>query len=430
MFFSSFPFGEDIPGHGRPRAPPKERNTTKFYELLEVDKNASTQDIKRAYRKLAIKHHPDKGGDPEKFKEISRAYEVLSDPEKKNVYDELGEEGLEGGGAETDPSDIFDLFFGGRRPGRQQSKKKGDDIVSTIKVTLEQIYNGAPRRMAINKDVICKGCEGRGGPPEALITCKECDGSGVKVMIRQLGPMIQQTQGICTSCKGQGRSIEPSKRCKGCGGKGVCKERKILQIFIEKGVKNHHKIFFRGEADEKPGEIPGDVVLVVEQQEHEVFKRRGNDLFMTKKITLYEALCGFKFLLTHLDGRQLLIQGKPGEVVKPDAVMCVNGEGMPNHKNPFISGELYIVFDVEFPQSIPESLHAKFREILPQPEDTPMVDEDDPKVEHHVCETVTPEELRARQQQQRTQGPGEAYEEDDEEGHAGGGPQRVQCRQQ
>ncbi|CDJ47480.1 DnaJ domain-containing protein, putative [Eimeria brunetti] len=425
MYFSSFPFGEEIPGHGRPRGPAKERNTTKFYELLEVDKSASLQDIKKAYRKLAIKHHPDKGGDPEKFKEISRAYEVLSDPEKKSIYDELGEEGLEGGGAETDPSDIFDLFFGGRRRGRQQSKKKGEDIVSPINVTLEQIYNGAPRRMAINKDIICNDCEGKGGPADAFITCKECDGSGVKVMIRHLGPMIQQTQGICSACKGQGRSIENSKRCKTCGGKGVCKERKILQIFIEKGVKNHHKIVFRGEADERPGEIPGDVVL-----EHAVFKRRGNDLFMTKSITLYEALCGFKFLLTHLDGRQLLIQGSPGEVVKPDAVMCVKGEGMPCHKNPFIHGELYIVFDVEFPQKVPESLHAKLREILPQPENTPMVDEDDPKTEHHVCESVTPEELRARQQQQRTQGSGEAYEEDEDEGAQAGGPQRVQCRQQ
>ncbi|KAL8455560.1 hypothetical protein Emag_000689 [Eimeria magna] len=364
MFFGNFPFGDDLPGHGRSRGPPKERNTTKFYDLLEVDKNASIQDC------LV-------------FLGLACSYEVLSDPEKKRIYDELGEEGLEGGGAETDPSDIFDLFFGGRRPGRQQSKKKGEDIVSTIKVTLEQIYNGAPRRMAINKDVICKNCEGRGGPPEALITCKECDGTGVKVM-------------------------------------GFC---------LFPGVKNHHKIFFRGEADERPGEIPGDVVLVVEQQEHEVFKRRGNDLFMTKKITLYEALCGFKFLLTHLDGRQLLIKGKPGEVVKPDAVMCVKGEGMPNHKNPFISGELYIVFDVEFPASIPDSLHAKFAELLPQPEDTPMVDEDDPKIELHTCEFVSPEELRARQQQQRTQGSGEAYEEDDEDAHAGGA-QRVQCRQQ
>ena len=111
--------------------------------------------------------------------------------------------------------------------------------------------------------------------------------------------------------------------------------------------------YFFLKPDERPGEIPGDVVLVVEQQEHGVFKRRGNDLFMTKKIMLYEALCGFKFLLTHLDGRQLLIQGKPGEVVKPDAVMCVKGEGMPNHKNPFISGELYIVLMSSYPRPYP-----------------------------------------------------------------------------
>ncbi|PFH34118.1 putative DnaJ family chaperone [Besnoitia besnoiti] len=427
MYFSSFPFGDDMRGGPGPRrAGSKEKNNTKFYEILEVDRSASVADIKKSYRKLAIKHHPDKGGDPEKFKEISRAYEVLSDPEKRRIYDDHGEEGLEGGGAGADPTDIFDLFFGGgRRATRQASKKKGEDIVSAMKVTLEQMYSGATKRMAINKDVLCKSCNGVGGPADALTTCRDCDGHGVKIVTRQIGPMIQQTQSVCPACKGAGKMMDPSKRCKSCTGKGVVKERKILEIYIEKGAKNHHKVIFHGDADERPNEIPGDVIFILEQQEHAVFKRRGNDLFMTKKISLLESLCGYKFVLTHLDGRQLLIQSPPDTVTKPEAVQIIKGEGMPQQKNPFLKGDLFIVFEVEFPEHVSEADAKKLSQILPKPAEAVMVNEDDPNVEIHIAEPIDPDDLRTRQQTQRT---GEAYEEDDDDEHPG--QQRVQCRQQ
>ncbi|CBZ55092.1 DnaJ domain containing protein, related [Neospora caninum Liverpool] len=426
MYFGSFPFGDDMRGPGPRRGGSKEKNNTKFYEILEIDRTASVADIKKSYRKLAIKHHPDKGGDPEKFKEISRAYEVLSDPEKRRIYDDHGEEGLEGGGAGADPTDIFDLFFGGgRRMSRQTSKKKGEDIVSAMKVTLEQMYSGATKRMAINKDVLCKQCNGIGGPADALTTCPDCDGHGVKVVTRQIGPMIQQTQSVCPACKGAGKTMDASKRCKSCTGKGVVKERKILEIYIEKGAKNHHKVIFRGDADERPNEIPGDVIFILEQQEHAVFKRRGNDLFMTKKISLLESLCGYKFVLTHLDGRQLLIQSPPDTVTKPEAVQIIKGEGMPQQKNPFLKGDLFIVFEVEFPEHVSDADAKKLAQILPKPTEAVMVSEDDPHVEIHVAEPVDPDDLRNRQQTQRS---GEAYEEDDEDEHPG--QQRVQCRQQ
>ncbi|KYF47845.1 putative DnaJ family chaperone, partial [Toxoplasma gondii ARI] len=241
----------------------------------------------------------------------------------------------------------------------------------------------------------------------------------------QIGPMIQQTQSVCPACKGAGKSMDPSKRCKSCTGKGVVKERKILEIYIEKGAKNHHKVIFRGDADERPNEIPGDVIFILEQQEHAVFKRRGNDLFMTKKISLLESLCGFKFVLTHLDGRQLLIQSPPGTVTKPDAVQIIKGEGMPQQKNPFLKGDLFIVFEVEFPEHVSDADAKSLSQILPKPTEAVMVSEDDPHVEVHVAEPVDPDELRNRQQTQRS---GEAYEEDDEDEHPG--QQRVQCRQQ
>lgn len=426
MYFSSFPFGDDPRGPGPRRSGSKPVNNTKFYESLELDRNATAAEVKKSYRKLAIKHHPDKGGDPEKFKEISRAYEVLSDPEKRKIYDDLGEEGLEGGGAGGDPTDIFDLFFGGgRRASRQASKKKGEDIVSSMKVTLEQMYNGATKRMAINKDVLCKSCNGVGGPADALTACHDCDGHGVKVVTRQIGPMIQQTQSVCSACKGAGKNMDPSKRCSPCSGKGVVKERKILEIFVEKGAKNHQKVIFRGDADERPNEIPGDVVFILEQQEHAVFKRRGNDLFMTKKISLLESLCGFKFVVNHLDNRQLVINSAPNTITKPDSIQIIKGEGMPQQKNPFLKGDLFIVFEVDFPEHVTESDAKKLAQILPKPSEPLMVNVDDPNVEVHIAEQIDPEDLRNRQQNQRT---GEAYEEDEED--ESGGPQRVQCRQQ
>merc|ERR1719188_1983817 len=187
---------------GGPRGPKKDVDTTKFYKLLEVDKNSSEADIKKAYRKLAVKHHPDKGGDPEKFKEITRAYEVLSDPKKKQTYDQFGEEGLEEGGGGGDPSDIFSELFGGggRRGGGGGRKKKTKDVVQPLKVTLEQLYQGATKKMAITRQVIDK--------KKGVTECRQCDGRGVKVEVVRMGPMIQQMQSQCSTCGGSGKTFQ------------------------------------------------------------------------------------------------------------------------------------------------------------------------------------------------------------------------------
>merc|ERR550532_1147552 len=162
-------------GKGGGRGKPVD--TTAFYKTLEVDKGSSEGDIKKAYRKLAVKHHPDKGGDPEKFKEITHAYEVLSDPEKRRIYDERGEEGLEAGGG-GDPSDIFESFFGGggRRGGAGgRRRQKTKDVVQPLKVTLEQLYSGATKKRAITRQVIDK--------KKGVQECRACDGRGVRVQV-------------------------------------------------------------------------------------------------------------------------------------------------------------------------------------------------------------------------------------------------------
>nr|GFC56395.1 DnaJ protein homolog [Tanacetum cinerariifolium] len=152
----------------------------------------------------------------------------------------------------------------------------------------------------------------------ASMKCAGCQGSGMKVSIRHLGPsMIQQMQHPCNECKGTGETINDKDRCTQCKGEKVVQEKKVLEVHVEKGMQNGQKITFPGEADEAPDTVTGDIVFVLQQKEHPKFKRKGDDIFVEHTLSLTEALCGFQFILTHLDNRQLLIKSQPGEVVKP-----------------------------------------------------------------------------------------------------------------
>jgi len=247
---------------------------------------------------MAVKLHPDKpGGDQEKFKELSRAYEVLSDSDKRAKYDKFGEEGLEDGGG-GDPTDIFSAFFGGGRPGGgSRRKQKTKDVVKPLNVTLEQLYSGQTKKMAITRQVIDK--------KKGVSTCSDCDGRGVRVEVIRMGPMIQQMQQQCGACGGNGKAFRTTQ------------EKEILEVHITKGSPDNHKLVFREMADEHPEADTGDVVFVLKQQDHSDFKRNGADLYLERKISLSEALCGFELNITHLDGRKLIVKSSPGELVKP-----------------------------------------------------------------------------------------------------------------
>lgn len=282
-------------------------DTTKFYNLLGVRQDASEEEIKKAYRKLAVKHHPDKGGDPEKFKEMARAYQVLSNPEQRAVYDRYGEQGLQENGA-TGESDAFDLFngllgggleglFGRRAGGNMRRRARTRDVVQTLNVTLEQLYTGSSKKMAITRKVIDK--------EHGLKVCTACGGTGVKMQVMRRGPMIQRVQSTCSACNGMGKIFE------------LKSQREILDIYIPKGSPNDHKIVFREMADEYPDAETGDVIFILKERAHKDFKRLGADLFVDRTISLVEALCGFELKLTHLDGRKLLIKSSPGEVISP-----------------------------------------------------------------------------------------------------------------
>ena len=253
--FGGGPFGN---------APPsKPIDNSKFYNLLGVSKNSSQDDIKKSYKKLAMKYHPDRStSDPEKFKEISEAYEILSDPEKKEIYDKYGEEGLSNDGPSSGP-DIFNMMFNNNGPSR---KRKGKNVINKIQVPLNDLYTGKDIKFSLNRKCICKKCNGNGLKENAKKKkCNTCNGTGIQTRIIQVGPgMMQQTQGPCSECNGMGFKIKDSDKCKTCNGKKTERVRKKLVLNLNKTHKDGDKIVFNEKADYDPdATTQGDLVVII-----------------------------------------------------------------------------------------------------------------------------------------------------------------------
>lgn len=414
MFFGGSGFGGIPFDMGGMRGGPSEPvDNESYYKLLGVERSASSEEIRKAFRKLAIKHHPDKGGDPEMFKEICKAYEVLSDAEKRQTYDQFGEKGLDGqGGGHSDPSDIFEMFFGGGASRRPRGPVKGDDVQSELNFTLEQFYNGATRKMAINRTKICDGCEGKGGPESAFKKCPECNGQGIRLITRRMGPMISQSQAPCGHCRASGKYIAPDDACSKCEGRCTLKERKILEVNLPRGSPEGHRIVCRGEADEKPGELAGDVIFICTQAPHSLFTRKGSDLFIKKTITLKEALTGTHFSIDHLDGETKVIRTAADEIVTPGLVLCLEGAGMPQSLSRFDLGNLYVQFDIQFPKHLTAEQRAGLNGLLPGL----PAPKADPNAQ--TLKFVDPSTTSGRGHHHH------GHDDDDDEG-----PQNVQCRQ-
>lgn len=387
------------------------------------------------YRKLAKEFHPDKNPEAgDKFKEISYAYEVLSNPEKREIYDKYGLKGMQEGaqnGCAYAPDEIFSqifgggLFggFGGMGGGMRRQKMRGEDTVHPLKVSLEDMYNGKTVKLQLSKNVLCSTCSGKGSKSGKVESCTSCNGCGFKATYRQFAPgMAQKLQSRCTDCSGEGKIIPEKDRCETCWGKKVCNEIKILEVHVDKGMTENQKIYFRGEGDQQPDVESGDVIIVLQQKSHERFQRSGDDLFMTHTITLTEALCGFSLAVKHLDGRDLHVRNPPGQVVKPGDIRGIEGEGMPQYKNPFERGNLYINFEVKMPENYfaPEAKLKLLETYLPsRPVFKLPEGEDVMEVDLH--------EYDPNEQSAGRSGRSEAYASDDEEHTHGPG---LQCATQ
>uniref|UniRef100_A0A2M3Z0K1 Putative dnaj chaperone n=1 Tax=Anopheles braziliensis TaxID=58242 RepID=A0A2M3Z0K1_9DIPT len=384
---------------------------TGFYDVLGVKPGCSPEDLKKAYRKLAMKYHPDKNpNEGERFKQISMAYEVLSDPEKKAIYDEGGEAAIKqggagGGGGFHSPMDIFEMIFNGGMGGRRE--QRGRDLVHRLAVTLEELYCGATRKLALQKNVICDGCDGIGGKKGTVHKCAPCNGTGVLTKVQQILPgFMQQNRVPCRACQGQGEVFDEKHKCKKCEGEKKLRDKKILDVHIEKGMRSGQKIVFNGEGDQEPGLQPGDIVIVLMEKEHPLFKRSGMDLLMEMRLELSEALCGFQKVITTLDKRTLVITSHPGEVMKHESVKCIMDEGMPQWKNPFEKGRLIIQFTVAFPDSLPRDAVKMLEQYLPA-----RPHEDIPQDVEMVSMVELDPEQESRNARYKN-----AYEEDDDEG--------------
>ncbi|OQE24459.1 hypothetical protein PENSTE_c007G02947 [Penicillium steckii] len=409
---------------------------TTFYDSLGVSPTATEAQLKTAYKKGALKYHPDKNADnpeaAEKFKELSHAYETLSDPQKRQIYDQYGEEGLEGGagGPGMNAEDIFSQFFGGGGGFggmfgggmRDTGPKKARTIHHVHKVNLEDIYRGKVSKLALQKSVICAGCDGRGGKDGAVKECSGCNGSGMKTMMRQMGPMIQRFQTVCPDCNGEGEIIRDKDRCKKCNGKKTIVERKVLHVHVDKGVRDGHKIEFRGEGDQMPGVLPGDVVFEIEQKPHPRFQRKGDDLFFHAKIDLLTALGGGTIHVEHLDDRWLTVNIAPGEVITPDAIKVIPGQGMPSFRH-HDHGNLYIKFEVEFPQKDQLQNLELLEKVLP-----PRMEQTQPPADAMVEDFELQDIDGSEPSQARAHGAAGGMDEDDDD--VPPGAERVQCASQ
>lgn len=369
-----------------------------YYEVLGVSKTASDAEIKSAYRKLAIKYHPDKHVDDseadkkaaeEAFKEAAEAYEVLSDKDKRARYDQYGHAGVGGAGGfggfngNMDMNDIFshfgDLFeswgmggsfggFGGGR-GRGPRVRRGSDLRVKVKLTLEEIATGVDKKIKVRKLVPCSHCSGTGSADgKEGDTCPTCHGSG-RVMTTQRGIFgMMQTASECPTCHGDGKVIK--NKCTHCSGEGVVRDEEIITIHIPAGVTGGMQIPVQGKGNAAPrGGVNGDLLILVEEEEHKDLLRDGNDLIYNLLLDLPTAILGGQVQIPTLGG-EAKITIAPG--TQPGKVLRMRGKGLPmidQYARQYGTGDLLINVGVY----IPEHLDRKEKEMIEKLQDSPNI---------------------------------------------------------
>ena len=341
-----------------------------YYEILEVPKSASKEEIKKAYRKKAIQYHPDKNpGDKaaeEKFKEAAEAYEILSDDNKKARYDQFGHAGVSGtggfsgGGMSMDDifshfGDIFsDLGMGGfgysRFGGRQQSQRlsRGTNLRIKVRLNLQEIAQGAEKKLKLRKYVTCKSCSGSGAEgSQGYSTCSACNGAGQVTRITNtiLGRM--QTSSVCNSCGGTGKTI--TRKCTACYGEGIIQDEELITVNIPAGVAEGMQLTISGRGNAaRRGGINGDLIVVIEEEPHSDLLRDGNDLIYPLFVSISDATIGTTVEIPTIDGR-VKIKVEPG--TQPGKILRLRGKGIPE-VNGYGRGDLLVTVNVWIPRNV------------------------------------------------------------------------------
>ena len=353
--------------HDKASAPMKKD----YYEILGVGKEATKDDVEKAYRKLALKHHPDRNPDDpsaaKRFTEVTEAYEVLSDQDKRSQYDQYGFAADEGEMPHYEMHNIdlddalrmfmrtfgggFSSFFGNGDPFGERSMRRGsmpgDDRAASLSVTLEEAAKGVEKEVEMVRLILCPECGGTGSKGgKAPVECSECKGTGSSRIVRNLGPMQYVTTRVCPACGGEGTTI--SDPCGKCRGKKKVRETSKKSINVPKGVDSGTRLRIAGLGDDGgKGAPPGDLYLSIDVKPHRFFERVGDDLKCEITINYPQAVLGSKVELSTLDGP---IELKVPSGTQSHSVLRVKGRGMPNLRYPKRSGDLYVRVIVDVPK--------------------------------------------------------------------------------